>query len=58
MRALRELKVWMNDRQVGTLASQDDIWRCQYSPSWLAYEKRFALAPVFEFAHTVQQLQN
>lgn len=43
----RELKVWINDRQAGTLASQDDIWRFQYSLSWLAYEARFALAPVF-----------
>ena len=48
MNALRELKVCINDRQVGTLASHDDIWRFQYTPFWLAYDKRFALAPVFE----------
>jgi serine/threonine-protein kinase HipA len=47
MSARRELKVWINDRHVGTLASQEDIWRFQYSPSWLAYEDCFALAPVF-----------
>ena len=44
----RELKISINDQQVGTLRSQDNIWRFQYSPSWLAYEKRFALAPGFE----------
>lgn len=48
MSARRELAVRINDQHVGTLASQDDIWRFQYSPSWLAYEKRFALAPVFK----------
>lgn len=47
MSAPRALKVWINDRQVGTLASQDDIWRFQYSPAWLSFEARFALAPVF-----------
>lgn len=47
MSALRELKVWINDQHLGSLGSQDDIWRFQYSPSWLAYEKRFALAPAF-----------
>lgn len=48
MNVRRELKVWLNDQQVGTLASQDDIWQFQYSPAWLAHEKCFALAPVFE----------
>lgn len=43
----RELNVLINDRQVGTLASQDDIWRFQYAPSWLADTQRFALAPAF-----------
>ncbi len=48
MTARRELKVWINDQQVGTLASQSDIWRFQYASQWLNHEKRFALAPAFE----------
>lgn len=47
MSAPRELNVWINDLQVGTLASQDDIWRFQYAPSWLAYAQNFTLTPAF-----------
>lgn len=47
MTARRELKVWINDRHVGTLASQDDLWQFQYAPSWLGDAQRFALAPAF-----------
>lgn len=48
MTVRRELKIWINDQQVGTLAAQNDIWRFQYAPQWLSHEKRFALAPAFE----------
>jgi serine/threonine-protein kinase HipA len=47
MSARRELAVWINNRYVGTLASQDDIWRFQYASAWLADAQCFALAPGF-----------
>ncbi len=44
----RYLNVWINDKQVGTLSSQDDIWRFQYAGSWLSDTQSFPISPKFQ----------
>lgn len=45
MSTARQLLVRINDATVGTLSTQDDIWRFAYAPEWIASPKAFALAP-------------
>lgn len=45
MSTARQLLVRINDATVGTLSTQDDIWRFAYAPEWIARPQAFALAP-------------
>ncbi|MEG2468998.1 MAG: HipA domain-containing protein [Comamonas sp.] len=45
MSSARQLLVRINEQPVGTLSTQDDIWRFAYAPEWLANPQAFALAP-------------
>lgn len=45
MTSPRELRVRVNDQTVGTLRTQDDIWRFAYAEAWLQSPQAFALAP-------------
>lgn len=45
MSTARQLLVRINDATVGTLSTQDDIWRFAYAPEWIASPQAFALAP-------------
>lgn len=42
---MRQLRVWLNDRPVGLLREQDNLWQFAYEPSWLAATDSFDLAP-------------
>ena len=45
MSTARQLLVRINNATVGTLSTQDDIWRFAYAPEWIASPQAFALAP-------------
>lgn len=45
MSTARPLLVRINHATVGTLSTQDDIWRFAYAPEWVASPQAFALTP-------------
>jgi serine/threonine-protein kinase HipA len=42
---LRDLAVYIDTQQVGTLSEGDGIWRFDYRPQWAASPDRFDLSP-------------
>lgn len=42
---MRQLRVWLNERPVGLLSEQDNLWLFSYEPSWLGAVDGFDLAP-------------
>lgn len=41
----RELVAWSNERAVGTLREQDDLWSFEYHPAWARDAAAFDLSP-------------
>lgn len=52
MSSARQLQVRINEQTVGTLSTQDDIWRFAYAPEWIASPQAFALAPGLPLTET------
>jgi len=42
---MRQLNVFINDRQVGTLFEGNDIWEFQYDKQWLEYKESYPICP-------------
>ncbi len=41
----RELRVWLNDKVVGLVGEQGNLWQLTYDPAWQAAADAFDLAP-------------
>lgn len=41
----RQLEVWSNERHVGTLQDENDLWRFDYDDAWMGAEDGFSLSP-------------
>lgn len=52
MSTARQLQVRVNDTAVGTLSTQDDIWRFAYAPEWIADPQNFALTPTLSLSNS------
>lgn len=44
----RALDVFVNDRQVGTLREEDDLWQFAYDPVWAQADDAFDLSPALD----------
>ena len=42
---MRELKIFINERPVGTLFEGNDIWSFQYYNEWLEYKDNYSICP-------------
>jgi serine/threonine-protein kinase HipA len=42
---MRQLNIFINERQVGTLFEGNDIWEFQYDKQWLEYKERYPICP-------------
>ncbi|MBB2496008.1 HipA domain-containing protein [Aquipseudomonas ullengensis] len=42
---MRQLRVWLNDKPVGLLSEQDNLWLFQHEPAWLSSAEAFDLSP-------------
>lgn len=42
----RTLDVFINERKVGTLREENDIWTLDYEPAWMHADDAFSLSPV------------
>ena len=51
---MRELQVYINEDQIGTLYENDDIWSFQYNPDWLARSDNYALCSNIPLSNTRQ----
>jgi serine/threonine-protein kinase HipA len=44
----RVLDIFINDRKIGTLSEENDLWKFNYEPAWAQADDSFDLSPALE----------